>query len=56
MLETLLRWEYIYNGYVTMIEKYKDADSEATQNALAELASDLELIEMEMQASPILLR
>ena len=56
MLETLLRWEYIYNGYVTMSEKYKDTDSEANQNALAELASDLELIEMEMQASQILLR
>lgn len=56
MLETLLRWEYIYNGYVTLIEKYKDTDSEANQNALAELASDLELIEMEMQASQILLR
>ena len=56
MLETLLRWEYIYNGYVTMSEKYKDTDSESTKNALAELASDLELIEMEMQASHILLR
>ena len=39
-----------------MNEKYKDTDSEATKNALAELASDLELIEMEMQASQILLR
>lgn len=56
LLENLLRWEYIYNGYVTLIEKYKDTDSEANQNALAELASDLELIEMEMQASQILLR
>ena len=56
MLETLLRWEYIYNGYVTLIEKYKDTDSEANQKALAELASDLELIEMEMQSSQILLR
>ena len=56
MLDTLLNWEYIYNGYVTLIEKYKDTDSEANQNALAELASDLELIEMEMQASQILLR
>ena len=56
LLENLLRWEYIYNGYVTMSEKYKDTDSDATKNALAELASDLELIEMEMQASHILLR
>ena len=56
LLENLLRWEYIYNGYVTMSEKYKDTDSEATRNALAELASDLELIELEMQSSQILLR
>ena len=51
ILQNLLRWESLYNGYVLMSEKYGDSDSEPTLTALNELRENLELIEMELQGS-----
>ena len=51
ILQNLLRWESLYNGYVLMSDKYGDSDSEPTLNALNELRENLELIEMELQGS-----
>lgn len=51
ILQNLLRWESLYNGYVLMSNKYGDSDSEPTLNALNELRENLELIEMELQGS-----
>lgn len=49
ILQNLLRWESLYNGYVLMSDKYGDSDREQTLNALNELRENLELIEMELQ-------
>ena len=51
ILQNLLRWESLYNGYVLMSDKYGDSDSEPTLNALNELRENLELIEMELQGN-----
>jgi transcriptional regulator with XRE-family HTH domain len=51
ILQNLLRWESLYNGYVLMSEKYGDSDNEPTLTALNELRENLELIEMELQGS-----
>lgn len=51
ILQNLLRWESLYNGYVHMSDKYGDSDSEPTLNALNELRENLELIEMELQGN-----
>ena len=51
ILQNLLRWESLYNGYVIMSKKYGDSDSEQTLNALNELRENLELIEMELQGN-----
>lgn len=51
ILQNLLCWESLYNGYVLMSKKYGDSDSEPTLNALNELRENLELIEMELQGN-----
>jgi hypothetical protein len=58
--EPLLRQHLFYYSRKAQVLQFlngiRHTDNEATQNALAELTFDLELIEMEMQASQILLR
>ena len=51
ILQNLLRWESLYNGYVIMSKKYGDSDSEPVLTALSELKENLELIEMELQGN-----
>lgn len=51
ILQNLLRWESLYNGYVLMSAKYGDSDSEPVLAALNELKENLELIEMELQGN-----
>lgn len=51
ILQNLLRWESLYNGYVLMSKKYGDSDSEPTLAALNDLRENLELIEMELQGN-----
>ena len=51
ILQNLLRWESLYNGYVLMFAKYEDSDSEQVLTALSELKENLELIEMELQGN-----
>ena len=51
ILQNLLRWESLYNGYALMSAKYGDSDSELTLAALNELRENLELIEMELQGN-----
>ena len=51
ILQNLLRWESLYNGYVLMSAKYEDSDSEPVLTALSELKENLELIEMELQGN-----
>ena len=56
ILEDLIRWESVYNGYQLMQEKYGKQDVPQIQNALEEMKNNLEQIEMELQGSmdPIL--
>lgn len=51
ILQNLLRWESLYNGYALMSAKYRDSDSEPVVAALNELRENLELIEMELQGN-----
>lgn len=56
VLNDLLRWESLYNGYNLMSAKYNDTDKEQIKAALDELKENLELIEMELQGSVELLK
>lgn len=51
VLNDLLRWESLYNGYALMSAKYGDPDKEHIKTALDELRENLELIEMKLQGS-----
>ena len=51
VLNDLLRWESLYNGYALMSAKYGDTDKEHIKAAPDELRENLERIEMELQGS-----
>ena len=51
MLSNLLRWEYLYNGYLQMSVKYAEPENDAIRTAMDEFVEDLERIEMELQGS-----
>ncbi len=51
ILNDLLRWESLYNGYGLMCAKYGDTSEEQVRASLDELREGLDLIEMELQGS-----
>ena len=51
----LLQWESIYDSYCQMQNKYASDPSAAVQSALQDLANTLELTEMNLQASLLIL-
>ena len=51
MLSNLLRWEYLYNGYLQMSVKYAEPENDAIRTAMDEFVEDLERVEMELQGS-----
>lgn len=55
IFDDILRWEKVYYGYQKCAAKYSDTQDKATQNALQELETNIETIEMELQRSMLML-
>ena len=51
----LLQWEGLYHSYRLMQQKYEGNPSSTVQSALQEMADTIELTEMNLQASLLIL-
>ena len=55
ILQDILRWEKVNSMNEKNVAKYGDTSDGAIRDTLAELAGELEAVELELQRSPILL-